>query len=112
MRKIASFLTLLLVVNFLFTNSGCVPPIEEKLTEINVDFKDKTQQKLMNFQDKHLSDSLFTYFRHKDPTYRYLSAMAFASIQDSLAIDSLANLLHDDKSSACCSSLCHRSNWK
>src|ERR1051325_8167866 len=65
----------------------CLPPSEEKPTGVNVDFTNPAIQQLYDLQDKGLSDSLFPYFRHKDPTYRYLAALAFASIKDSLAVD-------------------------
>ncbi len=74
----------------------CMPFEEEKLTEVNFDFKDPMIQQIYTFQDKHLSDSLYQFFRHKDPTYRYAAAMAFASHQDQDALDSLSLLIDDD----------------
>lgn len=73
----------------------CVPPSEEKLTDVHVDFTNPTHQRVYDLQDKGMTDSLFRYFRHKDPTLRYLSAMAFASLKDSTAVDSLSQLLGD-----------------
>lgn len=73
----------------------CVPPNDEKLTEVYVDFTNPSLQRLYDLQDRGLADSLVQYFNHEDPTYRYLSAMAFASIKDSTAIDSLVTLLYD-----------------
>lgn len=76
---------------------GCMPPqAEKKITDIHVDFTDEVYRKIHMFQDQQLQDSLFRFFRHKDPTYRYLAALAFASIRDSSALDSLAILLKDD----------------
>lgn len=76
---------------------GCMPPqAEKKITDIHVDFEDPLYRQIHNFQDQQLQDSLFPFFRHKDPTYRYLAALAFASIRDSSALDSLAILLKDD----------------
>lgn len=83
----------LLFCSILF--SQCVPPTEEILTDIKVDFKNKDLRKIYNFQDQQQTDSLFRYFRHKDPTYRYLAAMAFGSIKDPTALDSLERLLRD-----------------
>jgi cyclophilin family peptidyl-prolyl cis-trans isomerase/HEAT repeat protein len=73
----------------------CVPFEEKVITEVNVDTNDPIFRKIRDFQDKNMVDSLFKYFRHEDPTYRYLAAFAFGTIQDSTALDSLAKLLTD-----------------
>jgi len=54
-----------------------------------------TFQKIATFQDQQLVDSLYPYFRHRDPSYRFLAARAFASIRTPRATDSLATLLAD-----------------
>ncbi|GIV30729.1 MAG: hypothetical protein KatS3mg029_0080 [Saprospiraceae bacterium] len=74
---------------------SCVPPTEEVLTEVRIDFTDPLQQKVYDFQDRGLSDSLYPYFRHANPTLRYLAVMAFASLRDSAAVDSLIPVLRD-----------------
>lgn len=74
---------------------SCVPPTEEKLTEVRIDFTNPDHQKIYDLQDRGLTDSLLFYFKHKDPTYRYMAAQAFASVKDTLAIDSLVRLLRD-----------------
>ena len=79
----------------MFLFAQCIPPTEEVITDINIDFKDKTLQRLYIFQDRQASDSLFQFLRHKDPTYRYMSAMSFASLKDPRALDSLEILLKD-----------------
>jgi cyclophilin family peptidyl-prolyl cis-trans isomerase/HEAT repeat protein len=84
---------ILLITAALFTQ--CLPPEDEIITEIHVDFTNPAIQKLYDFQDSRQADSLFRYFHHKDPTYRYLAALAFASIRDTLRVDSLAPLLYD-----------------
>lgn len=73
----------------------CVPPTEEGQTEIYVDFTDPSIQQLYDLQDRGQTDSLYRYFHHKDATYRYLAALAFASIKDSTAVDSLVQMLYD-----------------
>ncbi len=77
--------------------TSCIPPRKEKiLTEIRTDvLTDPEYQRIYNLQDRLLSDSLFPYLHHSDPTYRLAAAMAFASIRDSSAVDSLAQALHD-----------------
>ena len=74
----------------------CIPSKEEKLTEINLDLEDPLYQKIYNFQDQQLTDSLVKYFNHPDPTYRYEAAIAFASIKDKAALKSLYPLLTDE----------------
>ena len=75
---------------------ACVPRSEEEiLTNIRIDLKDPLFRKIHDLQDRHAGDSLYAYFRHEDPSYRYLSALAFASIRDSAALDSLYPLLAD-----------------
>jgi len=71
------------------------PSPDPVLTTINRDLKDPILQKISYEQDLQMSDSLTTYFHDKDPTYRYAAAMAFGSIQDKTALDSLAILLKD-----------------
>ncbi len=73
----------------------CVPPKEEVLTEISRNLRDSTLQLIINYQDQNLTDSLITFFYHKDPSYRYAAAMAFGSTKEKSAIDSLVMLLKD-----------------
>ncbi len=84
----------------IFTTS-CLPPStgpseEDKLLEVKIDFNDATTQKIYTLQDRLATDSLFGYCQHKNPTYRYMAAMAFASIQDKKALPVLENLLKDN----------------
>ncbi len=74
---------------------SCVPVQEEVITEVELTTSDQTLQKIYDFQDKGTVDSLYTYFSHPNPGYRYASAMAFASIQDSFALKRLDPLLRD-----------------
>ena len=74
---------------------ACMPYREEQLTDIRQDIQDNTLQRIHDFQDQFVLDSLFKYLKHPDPSYRYAAAMAFASIKDSTAIDNLAPLLQD-----------------
>lgn len=86
-------LLLILFVTTLFAR--CVPYEKKIMTEINPDLQSKELQKIFSFQDQRLSDSLYQFFWKEDPTFRYPAALAFASIQDSTALDSLAALLKD-----------------
>ncbi len=59
-------------------------------------FSDPIHVKIADFQDRRLSDSLYTYFKHKNPQYRKEAVLAFASIQDSFAIEQLREILRFD----------------
>ncbi|MFT5747065.1 MAG: HEAT repeat protein, partial [Saprospiraceae bacterium] len=91
MNRLHIFLLFISVTVF----TQCIPPTEEVITDINVDFKVKKLQRLYLFQDQQKSDSLFQFLRDKDPTFRHMSAMAFGSLQDPRALDSLEVLLQD-----------------
>lgn len=87
-RFLFSFLLLVLII-------GCIPPKEETITEVRIDLTDPIYRKILNYQDRQKVDSLFFFLHHDDPSYRYASAMAFASIRKADAIDSLSPLLKD-----------------
>lgn len=60
-------------------------------------FSDPIFIKIADLQDRRLSDSLYTYFEHENPAYRRDAVLAFASVQDVLAIDRLQQVLQYDK---------------
>ena len=68
---------------------------EVLLTEIKVSFDDPIVQKILDHQDRLETDSLLRFFSHRNPTYRYLAAKAFASVNKPSIIDTLATLLFD-----------------
>ena len=75
--------------------SACVPAFKKEINVVEYSVDQAEIQKLINFQDKQVADSIYPYFRHDDPAFRYLSALAFASYKEPEAIDSLATLLTD-----------------
>ena len=81
---------------FILLLGFCTPPVNKKLTEVRTSFSDSLLQKLYDFQDRHQTDSLLLYFHDPDPSYRFAAALAFGSIKDSTAIDSLIPLLKDE----------------
>lgn len=91
--KKQAYLSLLFVLVMII---GCMPHHEEKITDIKFDLSNTDLQKVLTFKDQQLTDSLIPYFKHKDPTYRYAAAMAFASVQDEEALSGLSALLLDD----------------
>lgn len=60
-------------------------------------FKDSVLVKIAEFQDKRQSDSLYTFFKHANPEYRREAVLAFASVQDTLSVDPLLEVLRFDK---------------
>src|SRR5688572_19979193 len=58
-------------------------------------FSDPTIVKIYDLKDRRLSDSLYHYFTSENLAYRVEAVLAFGSIQDSLAIDRIAQLLSD-----------------
>lgn len=78
---------------------SCIPPDPNKGTlkpgKVNLDLNNPLVQRLYDFRDKHQRDSLEHYFTHPDATLRYIAALAFASVRDSLAIPGLAAMLND-----------------
>ncbi|MCB0669385.1 MAG: peptidylprolyl isomerase [Saprospiraceae bacterium] len=68
---------------------------EITLTEVNVDLSDSLARKIINLQDRLQADSLLKYFNHRDPTFRYLAARAFASLKNPVGLDSLIAHLDD-----------------
>lgn len=91
MRKRNIFFLLLVVIIFY----QCIPYKEEVLTDVNFDLSTPEFQQFYDLQDRQELDSLAAYFKHKDPSYRYATAMAFASIKDSKFMNFLGSLLDD-----------------
>jgi len=74
---------------------SCVPPKKVELTKININLNDSLYRKILTFQDQRLTDSLIQFLNNDDPTYRYASVMAFASIQDTSVSELILAKLHD-----------------
>jgi cyclophilin family peptidyl-prolyl cis-trans isomerase len=86
-----------IIVVGIFYLSSCIPPSQQKQidTDVAIDFQSADIQKLYNFQDKLLTDSLVYYFQSDNPTYRYIAALSFSSIKDIKALMGLERLLSD-----------------
>lgn len=82
--------TLLVLVFF-----GCVPPVDEIITTVDIDISSPTYKRLYEHIDSRQVDSILAYTSHPDPAYRYTMATGFASIKSMAAIDSLTLLLDD-----------------
>lgn len=86
---------LCILLTSLLIMSSCVPESKKILTEVDINPQDATFINLANYQYEEFTDSLRPYFDDPNPTYRYLTARAFASHQDKSALDSLYTLLSD-----------------
>ncbi len=78
-----------------FFMTRCVPDNKIKSTKIAINLSNKEVREILNLQDKQDIISLYRYFKDENPTNRYLSVMAFGSIQDPSAVDSLYPMLND-----------------
>ncbi len=85
LSALACFLVLILV--------GCFPEQEQKESRVVVDFSNPAQQKIYNFQDRLLADSLSNYFQHEDPTIQFLSTLSFASLGKENALPHINELI-------------------
>lgn len=63
-------------------------------------FSDPVHVRIADFQDKRLSDSLYIYFDHENSEYRKAAVLAFASVQDTLALEALSEVLAHDQEPA------------
>lgn len=87
------------LLSFLFIAlfwGACVPPQDEEIiTTINIDVQDSLFQRISDWQDLRQVEDLYPMLYHPNPTYRYLAARAFGSMDAPDAVDSLARLLGD-----------------
>lgn len=95
MRRNILFIGSILTLSFII---ACVPP-EKKgsaTQTIDLDLNNPEVQHLYDLRDQGRTDSLLHYLGHPDATFRYLSALSFASVRDSNAVEPLVPLLQDN----------------
>ena len=90
-----SFVYFLFLITLGWLVPGCMPVVEEEITEVKINLSNPTFQTIHNFQDRQQADSLYAFFGDRDPAIRYAAALAIGSIRAPRAIDSLAGLLKD-----------------
>ncbi|BDS14450.1 peptidylprolyl isomerase [Aureispira anguillae] len=83
-------------IALLFLLLSCKKDSNNVKSSIEVNLEDAVIQQIFNFQNKRNTNALLSYLTVENPTHRYLAAMAFGSVQDTLAIKDLVNLLKDD----------------
>ena len=85
---------------FLLLLSACVPPDLNKkkgsADKVTIDLTNKKVQRVYDFRDRRMADSLLVYLRSPEATIRYLAALSFASFGDSTHVSALAPLLNDE----------------
>lgn len=59
-------------------------------------FSDPVLIRIADLQDRRQSDSLYAFLKDKNQTYRKEAALAFASVQDTLAVEKLKDVLLSD----------------
>src|SRR4051812_7026787 len=84
---------------FLFLLIVALMPACKKKVATNKFADNEKFSAIANLQDRRSTDSLYTYFTDEDAAVRKSAVMAFASIQDSLAIKKLGEVLLADKDS-------------
>ena len=95
MKRTVYASTLIPLVCLIFLMPSCIPAEEESFSGIDFGFSDPVVAAIADYQDQQASDSLAYYLQHPNPTYRYYSALAFASTRDSGQIAALGALLED-----------------
>ncbi len=92
-HSMKTFIFSLVLISFLL--ESCIPDTKTAVTDINFSISDVEIQKILDFKDKQDIKSLFKYFRNENPSYRYQAVMAFGSIKNLDAKDSLIMMLQD-----------------
>ncbi len=85
---------ILIITYVIFSLVSCVPPSKEIKSDVKVDLSIREQQKIVDFQDQMMVDSIWPYLKSDDPTHIYLSIRAFASLDHTAAVDSLLPFLN------------------
>lgn len=79
----------------LFISEACFPPVEEQQDHVNYSLSDPKVRLILDAKDKHQKDSLLIFLHDNNASYRYLTALSFASFRDSSTIPELIKLLKD-----------------
>lgn len=88
-------LLIFICVLFVTIISSCVPDTGNQMTDIVISMSDPEIQKITDLKDKQDLKGLYGYFRNENPSYRYQAVIAFASIKNAEANDSLVAMLQD-----------------
>ena len=72
---------------------GCIPERPKEVVDFNIDLKDRGIQLAYEAAYKMSKDTLYKLFKDPNPTIQYIAVNAFATTNDSTAIDSITYLL-------------------
>lgn len=89
-----NFRNTLLVAIFLIIGFGCNKKPKKLWTNI---FEDEIILKIADLQDRQETDSLIMFLKSKKTPHRERAALAFATLQDTLAIPYLSQIIQTDK---------------
>ena len=81
---------------FLGLLTACKQDANLVKSDIIVDLDNPVIQQIFNIQNDRNTDAILPFLTVKNPTHRYLAALALGSIQDTAAIKDLADLLNDE----------------
>lgn len=74
---------------------ACVPVEEKAETPFDIRFEQPAMRQVFDLQNRQVKDSLIQLLSSEDPSLRYAAARAFASFQDTSALNALLPLLQD-----------------
>ena len=74
---------------------SCVPEVKKQKTNVILNHKNSDFKKIYDYISLHQVDSLIPYLNHEDPTFRYLVANGFASLNAERYYDSLFMMMND-----------------
>lgn len=86
----------LLIFSLLTFIIACVPPSKQEITQVDLDLNRNDIRQLIDLINADLSDSLYTYLNHIDPSLRFLATNANASLKTKMYADSVASMLDDN----------------
>lgn len=87
MKKLVFFFTILVLIACNSTKKETQKEVEQSFN-----FSDAIVQDIYNLQNKRNAKGLIPFLSHEDPTYRYIAAMALASVQDTAEATSKATI--------------------
>jgi cyclophilin family peptidyl-prolyl cis-trans isomerase len=100
-KKFVYVQNLLMVSLILFSILSCGTKKQSKKDPISINVEDAVTQQILNIRSKRNADgkvnleAIKTFLTVDNPTHRYIAALSLASVQDTNAVESLADALMD-----------------
>ncbi len=86
----AAFLALVL------WSTACMPPQPKAFEGDEMNAANPEIRRILDLQDRRLTDSLYPYLQHEDPNLRFAASRALASVRDEKSMEKLIPLLQDE----------------